>query len=278
MRSTCQWPKPKPPPAEPVTDPCGGGGGGSSVGKPTPPPAETPPSVEPAGVFAPTLVPSDHEAAGSAGGEGSVGRPTPTPVWTPPSAEPKGVPTPTPVPPDAEAVGAGSAGGAGGGGSCGPLTSNPASPRPEASAPLVSASALPAPASEKASAAATVLVIFKDVRTVDSDNNISPLSVVGFGATPHGTVTRSVIGRISPRWPSSHQRTAGADNGWCKPQVKGGVPDTGTRGKKMPVSSRSDASRRKGSFTGYQNSRRTRRPGRTRGRQPVHRPTNFPLR
>jgi hypothetical protein len=58
----------------------------------------------------------------------------------------------------------------------------------------VSASALPAPASEKASAAATALVIFKifkdalvtfaDVRTVDSDNKMSPLSVVGFGATP----------------------------------------------------------------------------------------------
>jgi hypothetical protein len=55
----------------------------------------------------------------------------------------------------------------------------------------VSASALPAPASEKASAAATALVIFKDalvtfkdVRTVDSDNKMSPLSVVGFWRDP----------------------------------------------------------------------------------------------
>ena len=161
----------------------------------------------------PRFVWADPEAdgrVGGGGGGGSVGRPTPKPVESPPSAEPKGVSTPTPVPPDAEAVGAGSAGGGGGAGNCGPVTSNPASPRPEASAPAVSASALPAPASEKASAAATVLVIFKDVRTVDSDNNMSPLSVVGFGATPHGTVTRSVIGRISPRWPSSHQGKAGA--------------------------------------------------------------------
>jgi hypothetical protein len=172
--------------------------------------------------------------AGSAGGGGSVGRPAPKPVWTPPSAEPKGVSNPAPVPPDAEAVGAGSAGGGGGGGNCGPLTSNPASPRPEASAPIVSASALPALASEKASAAATVLVIFKDVRAVDSDKKMSPLSVVGFGATPRGTVTRSVVGRMSPRWPSSHQGKAGADNGWCKRQVEGGVPDTGSRGKKCP--------------------------------------------
>ena len=55
----------------------------------------------------------------------------------------------------------------------------------------MSASALPAPASEKASAAATALVIFedalvifKDVRTVDSDNKMFPLSVVGFGRDP----------------------------------------------------------------------------------------------
>ena len=140
-------------------------------------------------------------------------------------------------------MGAGSAGGGGGAGNCGPVTSNPASPRPEASAPVVSASAPPAPASEKASAAATVLVIFKDVRTVDSDNNMSPLSVVGFGATPHGTVTRSVIGRISPRWPSSHHGKAGADNGWRKPRSKT-VSRTPVPEEKKPVSSRSDASRR----------------------------------
>ncbi|MDT5371739.1 MAG: hypothetical protein QOC62_6170, partial [Mycobacterium sp.] len=199
----------------------------------------TPPSAEPNGVSTPTPVPPDAEAvgagsAGGGGGAGSVGRPAPKPVWTPPSAEPNGVSTPTPVPPNAEAVGAGSAGGGGGAGNCGPVTSNPASPRPEASAPVVSASAPPAPASEKASAAATVLVIFKDVRTVDSGNNMSPLSVVGFGATPHGTVTRSVIERMSPRWPGSHQGKAGADNGWRKPRSKTvsrtPVPD----GKKSP--------------------------------------------
>src|SRR5882757_1246048 len=152
----------------------------------------------------PRCVPAEPEADGRGGG-GRVGRPTPKPVWAPPSAEPNGVSTPTPVPPDAEAVGAGSAGSGGGGGSGGPLTSNPKSPPPEASAPIVSASALPAPASEKASAAATALVIFTDVHTVDSDNKMFPLSVVGFGATPRGTVTRSVVGRMSPRWPGSDQ-------------------------------------------------------------------------
>jgi hypothetical protein len=115
-------------------------------------------------------------------------------------------------------VGAGSAGGGGGGG---PLTSNPKSPPPEASAPIVSASALPAPASEKASAAATALVIFKDVRTFDSDNKMSPLSVVGFGATPRETITRSIVGRMSPRWPGSHQGTAGPHTGGVKPRSKG---------------------------------------------------------
>jgi hypothetical protein len=56
---------------------------------------------------------------------------------------------------------------------------------------MSSASAVAAPASEKASAAATALVIFKDalvtfkdVRTVDSDNKMSPLSVVGFWRDP----------------------------------------------------------------------------------------------
>ena len=155
------------------------------------------------------------------GGGGSVGRPTPKPVWTPPSAEPKGVSTPRPVPPDAEAEAVGGAGSGGGGGSGGPLTSNPKSPPPEASAPIVSASALPAPASEKASTAATALVIFTDVHTVDSDNKMFPQLIVGIGATPHCTVTRSVVGRISPRWPASHQGTAGPDTGGVKPRSKG---------------------------------------------------------
>jgi hypothetical protein len=34
-------------------------------------------------------------------------------------------------------------------------------------------------------------VIFTDVRTVDSDKNMSPLSVVGFGATPVGKSSNS---------------------------------------------------------------------------------------
>jgi hypothetical protein len=223
---TCQKPKPRFVRADPEADGTGSGGGGGSVGRPTPKPVWTPPSAEPKGVSAPTPVRPDAEAvgagsAGGGGGGGSDGRPTPKPVESPPSAEPRGVSTPTLVPPDAEAEGAGSAGSGSGGGSGGPLTSNPKSPPPEASAPIVSASALPAPASEKASAAATALVIFKDVRTVDSDNKMSHLSVVGFGATPHGTVTRSVVERISPGCPGSHQGTAGPDAGGVKPRSKG---------------------------------------------------------
>ena len=87
-------------------------------------------------------------------------------------------------------MGAGSAGGGGGGGSDGPLIANPKSPPPEASAPIVSASALPAPTSDKASAAATALVIFRDIHTVDSDNKMFLLSVIGFGATPRDTLTK----------------------------------------------------------------------------------------
>src|SRR3981189_3088796 len=105
----------------------------------------------------PRFVWADPEAdgrGGGGGGGGSVGRPMPKSVENPPSAEPKGVSTPTPVPPDAEAVGAGRAGGGGGGSSVGPLTPNPKSPPPDASAPISSASAVPAAASEKASAAA----------------------------------------------------------------------------------------------------------------------------
>jgi hypothetical protein len=88
----------------------------------------------------------------------------------------------------------------------------------------VSASALPAPASEKASAAATALVIFTDVHTVDSDNKMFPLSVVGFGATPRGTVTRSVVGRISPRWAGLTSGDGRPGHGWRKAQVEGAVP------------------------------------------------------
>jgi hypothetical protein len=40
----------------------------------------------------------------------------------------------------------------------------------------VSASALPAPASDKASAAAAALVIFTDVRNVDPDKNMSSIN------------------------------------------------------------------------------------------------------
>jgi len=58
--------------------------------------------------------------------------------------------------------------------------------------------------SEKASAAATVLVIFKDVRTVDSDKNMSP-SISCCLARPPWHGNRSVVARMSPRWPSSHQ-------------------------------------------------------------------------
>src|SRR5882757_2004332 len=175
----------------------------------------------------PRFVWAEPEADGRGGG-GSVGRPTPKPVWTPPSAEPNGVSTPTPVPPDAEAVGAGSAGSGGGGGSGGPLTSNPKSPPPEASPPVVSASALAAPASEKASAAATALVIFtdtlvifKDVPTVDSDNKMSPLSVVCFSATPrwHG----NKIGR-GAQVAKVTGRTSGdgrPGRGWRKAQAEG---------------------------------------------------------
>ena len=162
--------------------------------------------------------------AGSAGGGGSVGRPTPKPVESPPSAEPNGVSAPTLVPPDAEAEAAGGAGSGGGGGSGGPLTSNPKSPPPEASAPIVSASALPAPASEKASAAATALVIFTDVRTVDLDNKMSPLSVVVFGATPlwHGSKIgrRAHVAKLSGL--TSGDGRPG--RGWCKAQVEGAVP------------------------------------------------------
>jgi hypothetical protein len=164
----------------------------------------------------PRFVWADPEAdgrGGGGGGGGNVGRPTPKSVANPPSAEPKGVSSPTPVPPDAEAVGAGSTGGGGGGGNVGPLTPNPKSPPPEASAPISSASAVPAPASEKASAAATALVIFKVVRTVDSDNKMFPLSVVGFGTTPRETLTRSIAGRRSPTCPGCHQETGGPDGG-----------------------------------------------------------------
>jgi hypothetical protein len=159
--------------------------------------------------------------AGSAGGGGSVGRPTPKPVESPPSAEPNGVSAPTLVPPDAEAEAAGGAGSGGGGGSGGPLTSNPKSPPPEASAPIVSASALPAPASEKASAAATALVIFTDVRTVDLDNKMSLYRLLFLARPPCGTVARSVLGRMSPSCPGSHQGTAGPDAGGVKPRSKG---------------------------------------------------------
>ena len=116
------------------------------------------------------------------------------------------------------------AGSAGSGGSAGPLTSNPKSPPPEASAPIVSASALPAPASEKASAAATALVIFTDVRTVDLDNKMSPLSVVVFGATPlwHGSKIgrRAHVAKLSGL--TSGDGRPG--RGWCKAQVEGAVP------------------------------------------------------
>jgi hypothetical protein len=172
----------------------------------------------------PRFVWVDPEADGKGGGGGSVGRPTPKPVWSPPSAEPKGVSTPTPVPPDAEAVGAGGAGSGGGGGSGGPLTSNPKSPPPEASAPIVSASALPALAREKASAAATALVIFTDVRAVDSDNKMSPLSVVDFGATPrwHGNKVgrRAHVAKVS----RADVRDGRPGRGWRKAQVEGAVP------------------------------------------------------
>jgi hypothetical protein len=165
----------------------------------------------------PRFVWADPEAdggGGGGGGGGSVGRPRPKPVWTPASAEPNGVSTPSVVPPDAEAVGAGSTGG---GGSCGPLTSNPKSPAPEPSGPDGSASALPIPASEKASAAATTPVIFKDTRTVDSDKNMFPLVVVGLaGAAVTGYQDHSPgASRQGRRAPSE---TAGADNGWRKPR------------------------------------------------------------
>ena len=158
----------------------------------------------------PRFVWADPEADGGGGG-GSVGRPTPKSVANPPSAEPKGVSTPTPVPPDAEAVGAGSAGGGGGGGSVGPLTPNPKSPPPEASPPISSASALAAPASEKASAAATALVIFKVVRTVDSDNKLFPLSVVGFGTTPQWDANK-----IDRRVQVANVSGLTSGNGWAR--------------------------------------------------------------
>jgi hypothetical protein len=169
--------------------------------------------------------------AGSAGGGGGVGRPTPKPVWTPPSAEPKGVSTPTLVPSDAEAEAVGGAGSGGGGGSGGPLTSNPKSPPPEASAPIVSASALPAPASENASARARDL----QGRTYSRfRQQMSPLSVVGFGATPRETVTRSV-GRRSPRCPGSHQGTAGPDAGGVKPRSKGPTEPVDDKPRNRPA-------------------------------------------
>ena len=95
----------------------------------------------------------------------------------------------------------------------------------------MSASALPAPASDKASAAATALVIFKDalvtfkdVRTVDSDNKMSPLSVVGCGATPrwHGNkIGRRAHGAKLPGLTSGDGRLA---HRWSKAQVEGAVP------------------------------------------------------
>jgi len=167
-------------------------------------------------------------SAGSGGGGGSVGRPTPKSVANPPSAEPKGVSTPTPVPPDAEAVGAGSAGGGGGGGSVGPLTPNPKAPPPEASPPISSASALAAPASEKASAAATAPVIFKVVRTVDSDNKMFPLSVVGFGTTPQRDANkidlRAQFANVSGLTPGTAgpQRARGKPQGRRRPHLSAG--------------------------------------------------------
>jgi hypothetical protein len=88
----------------------------------------------------------------------------------------------------------------------------------------VSASALPAPASEKANAAATALVIFTDVRTVDLDNKMSPLSVVVFGATPlwHGSKIgrRAHVAKLSGL--TSGDGRPG--RGWSKAQVEGAVP------------------------------------------------------
>ena len=210
---TCQKPKPKFVSADPEGE--GRGGGGGSVGRPTLMSFENPPSAEPNGVSNPAPPDAEASGAGSAGGGGgggSVGRPMPKLFENPPSAEPKGVSKP--APPDAEASGAGSAGGGGGGGSVG--RSNPNSPPPDPSAPM-SASAVPAPANEKASAAATTPVIFKVVRTVDSDNKVFPLSVVGFGTTPRGDANN--IDRRAQRPPApgrAQQRPA--------PHTEGGNP------------------------------------------------------
>jgi hypothetical protein len=240
QRFTCQKPKPRFVWADPEADGRGGGGGGGgSVGRPTPKSVANPPSAEPKGVSSPTPVPPDAEAVGAGstgggGGGGSVGRPTPRSVANPPSAEPKGVSTPTPVPPDAEAVGAGSTGG--GGGSVGPLTPNPKSPPPEASPPISSASALAAPASEKASAAATALVIFKVVRTVDSDNKLFPLSVVGFGTTP-----RWDANKIDRRAQVANVSGLTSGNGWAPtrarktPRSTASTPECGQMSKSWPT-------------------------------------------
>jgi hypothetical protein len=187
----------------------------------------------------PRFVWADPEAdgrGGGGGGGGSVGRPTPKSVANPLSAEPKGVSTPTSVPSDAEAAGAGSTGGGGGGGSVGALTPNPKSPPPEASPPISSAIALAAPASEKASAAATALVIFKVVRTVDSDNKLFPLSVVGFGTTP-----RWDANKIDRRAQVASVSGLTSGNGWAPtragktPRSTASTPECGQMSKSWPV-------------------------------------------